>query len=163
PGADVNPYLGFSAMIAAGLDGIEHATDPGPELIGNAYEAAQAEPFPSTLTEAVDLWEGSEFARRAFGEEVWKHYLNYGRTELRLRSAALRGAVLDEAGVPVLRCGAVLRPRSDEEARTVAAIAEGARANGVEVTLRDDGTLEVPGEAVTDPVAYTLALAASAA
>jgi glutamine synthetase len=86
PGADVNPYLGFSAMIAAGLDGIENATDPGPELIGNAYEAAQAEPFPSTLTEAVDLWEGSEFAKRVFGDEVWKHYLNYGRTEQRLFS-----------------------------------------------------------------------------
>jgi glutamine synthetase len=86
PGADVNPYLGFSAMLAAGMDGIEHATDPGPELVGNAYEAAGAEPFPSTLREAVDLWEGSEFAKRAFGEAVWKHYLNYGRTEDRLFS-----------------------------------------------------------------------------
>jgi glutamine synthetase len=86
PGADVNPYLGFSAMLAAGLDGIEHAIDPGPELVGNAYEAAEAEPFPSMLNEAVDLWEASEFAKRAFGEEVWKHYLNYGRTEQRLFS-----------------------------------------------------------------------------
>ncbi|HWI70421.1 MAG TPA: glutamine synthetase family protein [Baekduia sp.] len=86
PGADVNPYLGFAAMLAAGIDGIEHATDPGPELVGNAYEAAGAEPFPSTLGEAVELWERSTFARRAFGDEVWKHYLNYGRTELRLFS-----------------------------------------------------------------------------
>jgi glutamine synthetase len=86
PGADVNPYLGFSAMLVAGIDGIEHATDPGPELVGNAYEAAGAEPFPSALGEAVDLWEGSEFAKRAFGAEVWKHYLNYGRTEQRLFS-----------------------------------------------------------------------------
>jgi glutamine synthetase len=84
PGADVNPYLGYAAMLAAGLDGIENATDPGPELKGNAYEAAEAEPFPSTLREAVDLWEGSEFAKRAFGESVHKHYLNYGRTEQRL-------------------------------------------------------------------------------
>jgi glutamine synthetase len=86
PGADVNPYLGFSAMLAAGLDGIENALDPGPELVGNAYEAAQAEPFPSTLDEAVDLWEGSDFAKRACGDQVWKHYLNYGRTEQRLFS-----------------------------------------------------------------------------
>jgi glutamine synthetase len=84
PGADVNPYLGYAALLAAGLDGIANQTDPGPELIGNAYEAAQAEPFPSTLREAVDLWEGSEFARAAFGEHVWAHYLNYGRTEQRL-------------------------------------------------------------------------------
>jgi glutamine synthetase len=84
PGADVNPYLGFAAMLAAGLDGIETGADPGPELVGNAYAAAEAEPFPSTLREAVDYWEGSEFARRTFGEEVWGHYLNYGRTEQRL-------------------------------------------------------------------------------
>jgi glycerol-3-phosphate dehydrogenase len=84
-------------------------------------------------------------------------------TELILRSAALRDAVLEQASIPVLRCGALLRPHGEEEARTVAALAQGARANGVAVTLRDDGTLEVPGEAVTDPVAYTLALAATAA
>jgi glutamine synthetase len=84
PGADLNPYLGCAATIAAGLDGIERATDPGPELIGNAYAAAEAEPFPSSLREAVELWEQSDFARQAFGQEVWKHYLNYGRTEQRL-------------------------------------------------------------------------------
>jgi glutamine synthetase len=84
PGADVNPYLGYAALLAAGLDGIERGTDPGPELVGNAYAEAKAEPFPSTLREAVDLWEESEFARATFGEGVWRHYLNYGRTEQRL-------------------------------------------------------------------------------
>jgi glutamine synthetase len=84
PGADVNPYLGYAATLAAGLDGIEIGTDPGPELVGNAYAEAEAEPFPSTLREAVDLWESSEFARRAFGDAVHEHYLNYGRTEQRL-------------------------------------------------------------------------------
>jgi glutamine synthetase len=84
PGADVNPYLGYAALLAAGLDGIENSTDPGPELVGNAYEAAEAEPFPSSLREAVDLWEASEFAKRAFGEAVHTHYLNYGQTEQRL-------------------------------------------------------------------------------
>jgi glutamine synthetase len=84
PGADVNPYLGCAALLAAGLDGIENQTDPGPELVGNAYEAGEAEAFPSTLRDAVDLWEGSDFAKQAFGEAVHKHYLNYGRTEQRL-------------------------------------------------------------------------------
>jgi glutamine synthetase len=84
PGADVNPYLGYAALLAAGLDGIENGTDPGPELVGNAYAAGEAEPFPSTLREAVDLWEASTFARAAFGDDVWRHYLNYGRTEQRL-------------------------------------------------------------------------------
>jgi glutamine synthetase len=84
PGADVNPYLGYAALLAAGLDGIANQTDPGPELVGNAYAAAQAEPFPSNLHEAVERWEGSAFAKAAFGEAVWRHYLNYGRTEQRL-------------------------------------------------------------------------------
>jgi glutamine synthetase len=84
PGADVNPYLGYAALLAAGLDGTERKTEPGPELIGNAYAEAEAEPFPSTLREAVELWEGSDFARSTFGEAVWRHYLNYGKTEQRL-------------------------------------------------------------------------------
>jgi glutamine synthetase len=84
PGADVNPYLGYAALLAAGLDGIANEADPGPELIGNAYEAGKAEPFPSTLRAAVELWERSEFARATFGEHVWAHYLNYGQTEQRL-------------------------------------------------------------------------------
>jgi glutamine synthetase len=81
PGADANPYLAFAALLAAGLDGIENSTDPGPELKGNAYEAAEAEAFPSSLREAVDLWEQSGFAKQAFGDAVHKHYLNYGKLE----------------------------------------------------------------------------------
>jgi glycerol-3-phosphate dehydrogenase len=85
-------------------------------------------------------------------------------TRLILRSGELRDAVLDELGVPVQRCGAVLRPRvASGDAATIASLAAGARENGVAVALRDDGSLRVPGEAVTDPVAYTLALAGAAA
>ncbi len=81
PGADANPYLAMAGLLAAGLDGIENQTDPGPELKGNAYEAGKAEAFPSSLREAVGNWEKSPFAKEAFGEAVHKHYLNYGRLE----------------------------------------------------------------------------------
>jgi glycerol-3-phosphate dehydrogenase len=81
-------------------------------------------------------------------------------TRLILRSTELRDAWLEQAGIPVVRCGATLRPRGEEEAATVRALAAMAAANGVAATL-DDGVLEVPREAVTDPVAYTLALAAT--
>jgi glycerol-3-phosphate dehydrogenase len=77
-------------------------------------------------------------------------------TELILRAAELRPAVLEALRVPFVACGALLAGGD------VAAPAENARANGVEVVLRDDGALEVPGEAITDPVAFTLALAAAA-
>src|SRR6266513_713945 len=81
PGADANPYLAFAALLAAGLDGIENKIDPGPELKGNAYEAGEAEAFPSSLREAKALWDDSEFAKKTFGEAVHKHYSNYARYE----------------------------------------------------------------------------------
>jgi glycerol-3-phosphate dehydrogenase len=84
-------------------------------------------------------------------------------TELILRAAALRDPVLERFGVPVIRCGAVLRPRSAGETETVAAVAANAQRNGVEASVGEDGALEVPGECVTDPVAYTEGLAAAAA
>jgi glycerol-3-phosphate dehydrogenase len=83
-------------------------------------------------------------------------------TQLILRSAALRDAVLAALGAPVLRCGALLRPRSAGDREAVQALAASARRNGVKTRSRGDGALEVPGEAVTDPVAYTLGLAAAA-
>ena len=83
-------------------------------------------------------------------------------TELILRSAALRDPVLQALRVPVLRCGALMRPADGSQHNAVAALAANAERNGVEVSLHDDGTLEVPGESVTDPVAYTLALATAA-
>jgi glycerol-3-phosphate dehydrogenase len=83
-------------------------------------------------------------------------------TKLILRAAELREQVLSELRVPFLRVGAVLRPRHERERAVIAELAAGAHSNGVEVALRDDGGLEVPGEWVTDPVAFALSLAAAA-
>jgi glycerol-3-phosphate dehydrogenase len=84
-------------------------------------------------------------------------------TELILRSAALRTAVFEALGVPILDAGAELVPHLDEDHTTIAELAANATRNGVEVHIRQsDGALIVPGEAVTDPVAFALALAASA-
>lgn len=84
-------------------------------------------------------------------------------TQLILRAAELRPALLEELGVPVIHCGAELVPHGENEAAEVKRIAENARTNGVETTLRGDGVLEIPGESVTDPVAYTRGLASLAA
>ena len=83
PGGDVNPYLAFAAMIAAGLHGIETQLEAPPALEGNAYES-DAKRFPSTLRDAIDALEHGSVARAAFGDEVVDHYLNYGRVEQRL-------------------------------------------------------------------------------
>ena len=85
-------------------------------------------------------------------------------TELILRSAALRDPVLAALELPVWRCGALMSPRDGAERRAISELAEAARRNGVAVHEHErDGALEVPGEAVTDPVAFTLGLAAAAA
>ncbi len=83
PGGDVNPYLAFAAVIAAGLYGIEHGLELAPALEGNAYESDAAR-FPSTLREAVAELESGTVARAAFGDDVVDHYLNYARTEQEL-------------------------------------------------------------------------------
>lgn len=83
-------------------------------------------------------------------------------TELILRAAELRDRVLDALGATVLRCGAEMRPAAPSDAEAIAALVENAARNGVAVNLRADGVLEVPREAVTDPVRVTLGLAAAA-
>jgi glutamine synthetase len=83
PGGDVNPYLAFAALIAAGLYGIENGLELPPPLEGNAYES-DAERFPSSLREAVAALERGTMARAALGDDVVDHYLNYGRVEQRL-------------------------------------------------------------------------------
>jgi glutamine synthetase len=80
PGGDVNPYLAFAALIAAGLHGVEAGLELPPPLEGNAYES-DAERFPATLREAVDALAEGTMARAALGDEVVDHYLNYGRIE----------------------------------------------------------------------------------
>jgi len=83
-------------------------------------------------------------------------------TDLILASSALREPLLRALGVPVLRCGALMQPLDASQRAAVPAVAAVARQNGVAVVEREDGVLEIPGEAVTDPVVYTLALAAEA-
>jgi glutamine synthetase len=83
PGGDVNPYLAFAALIAAGLHGIENELEPPDALEGNAYES-DAERFPHSLREAIAALEGGTTARAAFGDDVVDHYLNYARTEQEL-------------------------------------------------------------------------------
>jgi glutamine synthetase len=88
PGGDVNPYLSFAAVLAAGLYGIENELELPPPLEGNAYES-DAERFPHCLREATAALETGTMARAALGDDVVDHYLNYARTEQRLFDEAV--------------------------------------------------------------------------
>jgi glycerol-3-phosphate dehydrogenase len=83
-------------------------------------------------------------------------------TDMILAAAARRDGVIDALGIPVLRCGALIRPQDESQREAVRALADIARRNGVTAYLRPDGALVIPTEAVTDPVAFTLALAGAA-
>src|SRR5215831_5881988 len=90
PGGDVNPYLAIAAMIAAGLEGIENELPLEPALAGNAYTGPGPR-VPHTLRDALDAWEHSQLARKAFGSDVVEHYANGAKVEL----AAFDAAVTD--------------------------------------------------------------------
>jgi glutamine synthetase len=81
-GSDLNPYLALSALVAAGLDGVERGLELEPAYEGNAYLAADKPRLPRTLREARDLFQASEVARTAFGEEVVEHYVHAADVEL---------------------------------------------------------------------------------
>jgi glutamine synthetase len=82
PGGDVNPYLATAAVVAAGLAGIQEELELEPEFEGNAYDDASADHVPASLAEALDLWQGSAFARTTFGDDVVDHYANMAAVEL---------------------------------------------------------------------------------
>jgi len=90
-GADLNPYLALSAIIASGLHGIDAGLELEPALEGNAYAAHERPQLPVTLRDARDLFASSEVAREAFGPEVLAHYLNAADVELE----AFQSAVTD--------------------------------------------------------------------
>jgi glutamine synthetase len=90
PGGDVNPYLAVAGIIAAGLDGITKKMKVEPAFTGNAY-VSDSPRVPSTMNEALELWEKSAWVKETFGEEVQAHYANMARVEI----AAYGKAVTD--------------------------------------------------------------------
>jgi glutamine synthetase len=91
PGADCNPYLALSALVAAGSAGIEQQVEPPPPFVGDAYGAQSLAPLPRTLREATDAFASSELAAASLGAEVVEHYTQVFRTE----QAAFDAAVTD--------------------------------------------------------------------
>jgi glutamine synthetase len=91
PGADCNPYLAFAAALASGLDGIRNRIEPPDCFTGDMYAARHLPHLPATLQEATDRFAASEFAARAFGQDVVEHYAHFFTTE----QAAFYRAVTD--------------------------------------------------------------------
>ena len=81
-GADLNPYLAFAALIAAGLDGMEKKMNLEPAFSGDAYDTSKKlREVPKTLREATSLLDGSKFLREAMGDDVIDHYVHTAEWE----------------------------------------------------------------------------------
>ena len=85
PDASCNPYLAFSAMLMAGLDGIENKIDPGDPLDKNIYDLAPEElagvpSVPGSLDAALEsLEEDHEYLLRGdvFTQDVIDTWISY--------------------------------------------------------------------------------------
>jgi len=88
PDPACNPYLAFSVMLAAGLDGIEQKYQAPEPVEENVYEMTADErtlrgigTLPASLSEAVALTEGSELVRKALGDHVFEAFITNKKIE----------------------------------------------------------------------------------
>jgi glutamine synthetase len=80
-GADANPYLLASIVLAGMHLGLTRRLDPGPVLAGNAYRDATPT-IPQSWPEALGVFERSEFAREYLGERFASLYAATRRGEM---------------------------------------------------------------------------------
>jgi glutamine synthetase len=80
-GADLNPYLAFAALIAAGLAGVGEKLELPPPYVGDAYVEKKLPEVPKTLREATDALARSKMLRAAFGDGVVDHYVHTAKWE----------------------------------------------------------------------------------
>ena len=90
PDPATNPYLAFSALVAAGLAGIERGYELPPETMENmavtdadSRSTSDAERLPSSLEEALDAMQHSDLMKEALGDHIVEWFLKNKRDEWR--------------------------------------------------------------------------------
>lgn len=83
-----NPYLAFSVMLAAGLEGIEKGYKLEPEATNNIFEMTEAErasagigSLPEDLHDAIRQAEVSDMLRKALGDHVHDYFIRNKKAE----------------------------------------------------------------------------------
>jgi len=91
PDPSCSPYLGFAAVLAAGLDGVKRKIDPGDPVDMNIYDLSDDErdrlgirTLPSNLREALDCLEEDKVIRDALGEHVYANFSRLGSIEWKM-------------------------------------------------------------------------------
>ncbi len=88
PDPACNPYLAFSVMLAAGLEGIDKGYEVPEPIEENVYEMSEDErqrrginTLPASLLEAILLTEKSEIVRKALGDHVFNAFIENKKIE----------------------------------------------------------------------------------
>ena len=88
PDPACNPYLAFSVMLAAGLEGIENRYDLPNPVEANVYDmtdeqrkAEGIEALPSNLWEAIQITEQSDLVHKAMGEHAFRSFIENKKIE----------------------------------------------------------------------------------
>jgi len=88
PDPACNPYLAFSVMLAAGLEGIEKEYEISEPVEENVYEMSETErrrrgigTLPANLLEAIHLTEKSKLVRQALGDHVFYSFIENKKIE----------------------------------------------------------------------------------
>jgi len=90
PDPTANPYLAFTVMLMAGLDGIQNKIDPGEPMDKNLYdldpiELSSIPQMPSSLKQAIDALEKDhDFLLKGdvFTEDVISSWIDWKRDEI---------------------------------------------------------------------------------
>jgi len=88
PDPSCNPYLAFSVMLAAGLEGIKKKYKLPPPVSDNVFEMSEQERkkigiecLPDDLFEAIKITENSQLVRSALGEKVFEYFIRNKKEE----------------------------------------------------------------------------------
>jgi len=88
PDPACNPYLCFSVMLAAGLEGMEKNYELPPPVEKDVYHLSPEEreklgikSLPGSLKEALDLTKKSELVRKTIGEHIFNEFVKNKEVE----------------------------------------------------------------------------------
>ncbi|MBD8527777.1 glutamine synthetase family protein [Pseudomarimonas arenosa] len=79
-GADANAYLVVASVLAGILDGLASPADPGPPIVGNAYQ--QTESRQLFWRDTIAQFAASEWIRQRFGDDFRHIYAAQKRKEM---------------------------------------------------------------------------------
>lgn len=82
-----NPYLAFSLIILAGIEGIKKKIEPPEPVEYDLYSLPTEElknypSLPDSLEEAIQLMESDEFVKRALGNELFDTFVDMKKGEI---------------------------------------------------------------------------------